>query len=154
MEEKTLSQMRSNVIERFINIETIINSIISQHYLKRVETPFLLEVLYDEYFSFALRRRILEKILRRTSTEYDNKRIETLNRLNTIRNYFAHTGPEIFKGAEVPQEGQKGSVPDPRNLDRHIDYSALYRDFQDLAPDTEKFLFEFYKKLGGQYLGG
>ena len=46
--------------ERFINIETMINAIISQHYFKKVPLNFYLEVLYDEYFSFALRRRILE----------------------------------------------------------------------------------------------
>ena len=71
--------MRAEVIEKFINVETIINAIISQHYLKRLVMPFLLEVLYDEYFSFALRRRILEKILNKSVPDYDKKQIEYLN---------------------------------------------------------------------------
>ncbi len=60
MDKDKLSKYRADVIERFINVEWIINAIICQHYFKRVSMPFLLEVLYDEYFSFALKRRILE----------------------------------------------------------------------------------------------
>ena len=83
MDEEKLSRYRSEVIERFINIEWIINAIISQHYFKRVLLPFVLEVLYDEYFSFALKRRVLEKIIK----TIDNQKVQDLNRLNTIRNY-------------------------------------------------------------------
>lgn len=56
MDKDEISKCRAEVIERFINIEWIINAIISQHYLKRVVVSFILEVLYDEYFSFALKR--------------------------------------------------------------------------------------------------
>jgi hypothetical protein len=151
MEEKTLSQMRAEVIEKLINIEIIINAIISQHYLKKVVKPFLLEVLYDEYFSFALRRRILEKILKKSIPNYDKKQIEDLNRLNTIRNYFAHTGPEIFEGPITPHEGQKGIVPDPRNLDKAIDYTQLYTEFHKLESTVIKYLFNLSKELGVEF---
>ena len=56
-----ISKYRSEVIERFINIEWIINAIICQHYFKRVLKPFLLEVLYDEYFSFVLNGEYLKR---------------------------------------------------------------------------------------------
>ena len=59
MDNQTLSQMRSEVIEKFINLEMIINAIISQHYFRKVYMPFFFEVLYDEYCSFGLKRRIL-----------------------------------------------------------------------------------------------
>ncbi|PIU57494.1 MAG: hypothetical protein COS88_00935 [Chloroflexi bacterium CG07_land_8_20_14_0_80_51_10] len=61
MDEKTVSQMRADVIERFINLETRMNAIISQHYFGKFYKPFFLEVLYDEHFTFGLRRGILEK---------------------------------------------------------------------------------------------
>ena len=75
IDKDKLSKYRSEVIEKSINIEWIINAIISQHYLKRVILPFVLEVLYDEYFSFALRRNILKKIIK----DIDSQKVEDLN---------------------------------------------------------------------------
>lgn len=150
MEEKTVSLMRAEVIEKFINLQTIINAIISQHYFKKVYMPFFFEVLYDEYCSFALKRRILEKIV----PDLNTKQIQDLNRLNTIRNYFAHTGPEMFEGAGVPSEGQRGIVPDPRDLAKAIDYTQLYKEFQTLESTVIDYLFNLSKKLGVKYNKG
>ena len=55
IDKETLSKYRAEVIIEFINIKKIINVIISQHYFKKVVLPFYLEVLYDEYFTFALK---------------------------------------------------------------------------------------------------
>ena len=63
MYNTTDSKYRSEVIERFINIEWLLNAIITQHYFKRMVSSFLFEVLYDEYFNFGLKRRIIEKII-------------------------------------------------------------------------------------------
>src|SRR5215204_2008170 len=57
-----ISTIRSAVIEKSINLEWMMNAIISQHYFGAVKKSFILEVLYDEYCSFALKRRILMKI--------------------------------------------------------------------------------------------
>ena len=75
IDKDVLSKYRAEVIERFINMEWLINAIICQHYFKRVLMPFLLEVLYDEYFSFALKRRILEKII----NNIDGQKVQELN---------------------------------------------------------------------------
>ena len=147
MDEQTLSRASTEVIEKFINLEWIINAIISQHYFYKVLLPFVLEVLYDEYCSFALKRRILEKIV----PSLDEKQIQNLNRLNTIRNYFAHTGQQIFKGAEVPAEGQVGIVPDPRKPEKEIDFAQLCKEFQTKEPAVAEYLFKLYKQLGGEY---
>ena len=147
MDKQALTKARADVIERFINLECIIGAIICQHYFGRVCQPFYLEVLYDEYCSFALKRRILEKIV----PNLDRAQLENLNRLNTIRNYFAHTGPEIFEGQEIPSEGQEGFVPDPRKPSKAVDYAELYREFQTLEPGMTKYLFNLYQQLGGQY---
>lgn len=152
MDEMTLSQQRAEVIEKFINIEIVVNAIICQHYFGCLRKEFFLEVLYDEYCTFALKRRILEKIV----PNVDKKQIQSLNRLSTIRNYFAHIGLELFKVKEgVPQKGQVGIVPDPRELDEAVDFSELYKEFKDIEPTLAKYLFcEVFEKMGGKLLKG
>jgi len=142
MDEDKISKYRAEVIERFINIETIINAIISQRYFKRVEKSFYFEVLYDEYFSFGLKRNILKKIVE----NIDNQKIEDLNRLNRIRNYFAHCNQEIVEGTD---KTQKGKVLDPRNIEKEIDFEALYSEFTEKAGSVEEYLFKLYQDLGG-----
>ena len=73
------SKYRSEVIERFINVGWLLNAIITQHYFKRIVSSFLFEVLYDEYFNFGLKRRIIEKII----PNINGQRLQDLNRLNT-----------------------------------------------------------------------
>ena len=75
MDKENISKYRAEVIEKFINIESIIDVIISQHYFKLPNKSFIFEVLYDEYFSFALKRRILEKIIR----SIDGQKVQDLN---------------------------------------------------------------------------
>ena len=118
MDNEILSKYRAEVIDKFINIEKIINAIISQHYFKRVVLPFYLEVLYDEYFSFALKRRILEKIIK----NINKQKVDDLNRLNTIRNYFAHCDLKIFKASD--KEKKYGKIVDPRNIEKEIDFES------------------------------
>jgi hypothetical protein len=142
MDKVMLSKYRSEVIERFINIEWIINAVISQHYFRKVIEPFLFEVLYDEYFSFALKRRIIEKVIKNV----DKSKIQDLNRLNTIRNYFAHCNQEIIEGKDKKQNGK---IIDPRNIGRTIDFESLYKEFMKMSGSVEEYLFKVYKDLGG-----
>jgi len=142
MDKGGISKYRAEVIERFINIETIIDAIISQHYFKKVLINFYLEVLYDEYFSFGLKRRILEKIIK----NIDSQKVQDLNRLNTIRNYFAHCNQEIIEGTD---KTQKGKVIDPRNIQKEINFESLYAEFISKAEGVEEYLFKLYENLGG-----
>ena len=156
MDKDKLSKYRSEVIERFINVEWIINAIISQHYFKKAIMPFLLEVLYDEYFSFALRRKILEKIIK----NIDSQKVQELNRLNTIRNYFAHCNQEIFKISDIEVKDGKviekaeGKVIDPRNIEKEVDFESLYSEFMKIAGGVEEYLAKLYQDLGGALLKG
>ena len=139
-----LSKWRAEVIERFINVEWLINAIICQHYLKKTFKNFLLEVLYDEYFSFALKRRILEKILSQIDNQNNKSKIDQLNRINTIRNYFAHCNQQFFeKGDDI------GKVLDPRKTDRAINFKTLYEEFMSIAGDIELWLSEIFESMGG-----
>jgi hypothetical protein len=146
MNNDRISRYRSEVIEKAINVEWLMSAIISQHYFKRVVMPFLLEVLYDEYFSFALKRRILEKIIE----NLDRKMLQDLNRANTIRNYFAHCNQRLFHGVAFPQKEAEGEVIDPRKLDRTIDFEKLYDEFTGIIGELEKYLANVYLEKGGE----
>ncbi len=145
MDKDKISKHRAEVIERFINIEWMINAIISQHYLKKVRKSFMLEVLYDEYFNFGLKRRILEKILKKNS-KYENQIIEQLRRLNNIRNYFAHCGQEIITLTDKPL---KRKVIHRRNIKEELDFESLHDEFMTKVGSVEKYLVQVLYDLGG-----
>ena len=138
-----ISNYRAEVIERSINIEWIINGIISQHYFKHVNTNFLFEVLYDQNITFALKRNILEKILQSLNHQNQQK-IHELNRLNSIRNYFAHCNQEIYT-----IKSNESFVPDPKKPENPIDFKKLYEEFMSIAKQVEYWLFDEYKGMGG-----
>lgn len=144
------SKLRSEVIERFINIEWILNAIITQHYFKRIFAPFLFEVLYDEYFNFGLKRRIIEKII----PNLNRQLLQDLNRLNTIRNYFAHCNQEIFRGSKIPDPDEKGIIPDPRKLYREVDFKKLYEEFMKKEGPVINYLWDVFQSLGGKFVKG
>ena len=143
MDKDKVSEYRSEVLEKFINIEWIINAIISHHYFKRLMKSFVLEVLYDEYFSFALKRRILEKIIKNV----DKQKVEDLNRLNTIRNYFAHCNQEIFEASDKMKE--RGKIIDPRDIEREINFESLYSEFIEKENRVIEYLVKLFQDLGG-----
>ena len=60
----------------------------------------------------------------------------------------------MFKGAGVPSEGQRGIVTNPRDLDKAIDYTQLYKEFQTLESTVVEHLFNLYQELGGEYTKG
>jgi hypothetical protein len=146
MDNDRISRYRSEVIERNINIEWLMSAIISQHYFKCVVKPFLLEVLYDENFSFALKRHILEKIIE----NLDRKMLQDLNRTNTIRNYFAHCNQRVLDEVDFLKKEAEGEVIDPRKLDRTIDFDKLYNEFTGIIGELEKYLATVYLEKGGE----
>ena len=104
---------------------------------------FYFEVLYDEYFSFGLKRRILEKIFK----DIDSQKLQDLNRLNTIRNYFAHYNQEVFEASD--KEKKAGKVIDPRNIKSDIDFESLYAEFKSKERGVEEYLSTLHQALGG-----
>jgi len=146
MEKKTTSQQRSEVIEGFINIEWLMNAIICQRYFKKMTVKFVFDVLYDPYFSFGLRRNVLLKVY----PSFQRDKIEDLNRLNNIRNYFGHCNQEFFRGPVIPPSGTKGVVPDPKSPSRDIDFDKLYAEFKEKEGPMTTYLATVYKELGGE----
>ena len=58
---------RGYIIKRFTTIESLIDAIVCSYYFPGHKPPreFLEDLLYDDSFSFEMRRRTFEKILRR-----------------------------------------------------------------------------------------
>ena len=140
-----LKWARAEVVEAFISIESLTGSIICQHYFGEVRTDFVDDFLHDEYCSFGLKRRILEKVVK----NMDPTIVHKLNRLSAIRNYFAHCGDECFDGLTIPEPGQRGYTPDPRRRGGTIDFRALHDEFFSLAPAISSYLFDTFRRMGG-----
>ena len=145
LNNESISKFRSEVIERTINIEWIMNGIISQHYFHKLLLPFVLEFLYDEYCTFALKRRVLEKIV----PDIDKQKLQDLNRVNTIRNYFAHCNQVLVDGPDPTDSSAISKVVDPRKLDKGIDFEKLYKEFTGIAGQVEEYLGKVYVAKGG-----
>ena len=144
--EVTIS--RGKIIEDFINLEDLIGSIICQHFFGEVRTDFMDKVLLDEYFSFALKRRLVQKLVK----NFDKSIIEQLNRLNTIRNYFAHCGGECFDGLSIPEPDVQGYTPDPRQPDKSVNFEELYKEFYQFYPAVNHYLFNTFTTMSGKVI--
>lgn len=141
---KKISEYRSEIIEKFINIEWLINAIICQHYLKKVVYAFLFEVLYDINCSFALKRNILEKIAPKFS------KLADLNRLNNIRNLFAHCNQQVFEYNQKPELWEQGKVLNPKNIEKELNFKELYNEFTQKEGEITKDLAKLFISLGGE----
>jgi hypothetical protein len=139
--QEEVSEWRSEVIEGMINVEWLMNAVICQHYFKLIDRSFWLEVLYNEQFSFGLRRSIVERIVREDWQD--------LRRMGTIRNLFAHCGLEltdIKKG--VPGRPR---TPSPRDPEKDVNFAALVEEFRQMRGPVEQRLLNLYQKKGGKF---
>src|SRR3989344_69721 len=60
---KNLQMTRGFIVDRFILIENLICTIISQHYLGHPDADFVVNVLGNELSNFGFKRNILEHII-------------------------------------------------------------------------------------------
>jgi hypothetical protein len=144
MANKT-SLLRAEVIEKSINVEWLLHAIISQHYFGQVRINFVSELLYDEYCSFALKRRVVLKICPELKGSVENQ----LNRLNSIRNYFAHVGQPMIEG---PNSKGASRVPDPRDFANSVDFEGLHKEFNNIEGPLVKALVNAYQEKGGVFV--
>ena len=61
MNKKEIIFQRGIVIDKFVTIELMINTIISMHYLKTVNTGFVIDVLNNEMSSFGFKKTLLKQ---------------------------------------------------------------------------------------------
>ncbi len=134
--------LRGEVIEKSINVEWLIHAIISQHYFGNVRIDFVSEILYDEYCSFGLKRRVLLKICPDLQGQVEQQ----LNRLNAIRNLFAHVAQRVL---DSPDRNAAGRVPSPRDFAKSIDFEALHKEFSEIESSLTTLLFAKFQQIGG-----
>lgn len=134
--------MRADVLEELSGIESFINIIISNHYFGKTCDDFVIEVLQDEYFSFALRGNILKKILKKRDF-YERKKFENFSELGRIRNKFAHIYLPTL-------DRKKGEIryPHPRHPEEDINYKELYDDFTRRNHEAGDYLLNIFNKMG------
>lgn len=151
MRDGELTKWRGEIVERFANVEYLINAIISQYYFKEVRLDFFHAVLYNEYFNFALRRSILERIIEQLGLihEYRKEMQQGLINLNQKRNYFAHCALKLY---ERPDSGAYLGVVDPKDKNKPIGFKEVYDEFFSKVGGIEKFLAKLAEKLGVKWL--
>jgi len=91
-------------------------------------------VLYDEYFSFGLKVRILGKILSSEGKDAETK-LQSLRRLSNIRNLFAHCGVTRYDS-----ETRESFIPNPKDPDQALDFDALHAEFSATVPGLRDYL--------------
>ena len=139
IKEESLSKNRAKVIETTIAIESMISTAITNHYFGEINLNFMLEVMFDEYFTSALKIRILKKVF---PNKVDNEKENKLRRIINIRNIFAHCNNRIYNGA-------KWVIIYPKDYDRGfskqkgfggVDFDKLYKEFEELNREVTEFL--------------
>jgi len=90
-----IAQYRGVIIHDSINIEALIGAIIAVYFVRDDKNnEFNRKVIDDEYFSFGLKIRILEKLNQEVYPQF----FEDIRRINNIRNIFAHKVPTLDEG--------------------------------------------------------
>ena len=139
---------RGFVIGKSVDIEVKIGVILNLYFTKEQrQNEFGRKVLDDEYFSFGLKIRILEKI----NLNLEKKLIEKIGRIKNIRNEFAHKVPGI-----IPKPG-------PISISFNIDeedptkIEDLYMDFiklvEEVEPELDKIFNDLIKNENEESLG-
>lgn len=137
MDKQEISECRAEVITKFLDLERMVNIIISEYYLGAISGNFLIDVLYDPFFSFGLKLNILGKI--GTVKESD---IILIRKLNTIRNIFAHEQFELVVGEK---EGETVFLDTRQG--KELDYAEKYRLFLELYPNVLNALDRIYNDI-------
>jgi len=105
---KEVSFLRGIVITKSVDIELLIGALITNYFvLSDKHSKFSEVVLSDPYFSFGLKINILKKILNKINWISYNGFKEDLDKIQRLRNRFAHSGMFGFDGDLIYDKGEK-----------------------------------------------
>lgn len=139
---------RGKVINILVSIELMINCIISQHYLNKVDKNFVVDVLNNEFSSFAFKKKILEQIVDRRQYA---KEFEYLEKMNRIRNIFGHASIELHNGNDIYATSSEIWLIDPKKAGNTINPENRMKEFLDLENDVTNWLKALSKDMGINY---
>jgi len=138
MSEKELGHIRSEVISNFLEVERLVNVIITQHYFGMLYANFMMEVLYDPGCRFSFKLNILEK-----TGQVTEGTMLLLRRLYELKKIFSSDHFEFALDNEGEQQyvivdGKTGNV---------LDYDVCYEEFSDIYPQIMNGLDDVLKDL-------
>lgn len=140
MEVKTIAnkiaQYRGVIIHDSISVDAMIGAIIAIYFVKdNKNNEFNRKVIDDEYFSFGLKIRILEKLNLETYKEF----FQDIRGINNIRNIFAHQVPTLDEG--FIRHGSKDKKIETESM------KDLHREFLEKIKRVDEQLHKIFLKL-------
>ena len=142
--------LRNNILDKFNNVEMMINLIISNFYFKETNKDFIFRVLHNPYFQTVLRIDLFTKIMKDSDNDRISKIISKLKTMSKIRNYFAHITPSYFSDEE-PSPDKVGWSPHPENPNKTLDFEVEFENFFNLEKDVVPYLIHSCKVLGVKF---
>ena len=134
--QEKIMRYRGVVVHDFINIESMIGSIISIYFAKdNKNNEFNRKVIDDEYFSFGLKVKILEKLKFKVYKTF----FEDTRRIGNIRNLFSHQVPTLEEGFFIYNADKESS--------NHIKMAELYKEFRDKYSKIDEQLNIIFNEL-------
>ena len=151
MKNEEIIHHRGKVLHSFVTVELMINTIISMHYLKRVDSDFVIDVLNNEMSSFGFKKSILKQILNGADHESSFKKLEKLNR---IRNLFAHATPILMNvdvTKNINDERAEVWFRNPKIPGTEVDPQIKFKEYNELFPQVCSWLNSIGRKNGINY---
>ena len=131
-----IAQYRGVIIHDSISIEALIGAIIAIYFVKdNKNNEFNRKVIDDEYFSFGLKIKILEKLNQEVYPQF----FEDIRRINNIRNIFAHRVPTLDKG--FIYQDSKEEKTETKYM------SDLHKEFLEKIKKVDEQLHKIFFKL-------
>jgi hypothetical protein len=131
-----IAQYRGVIIHNSISIDALLGSIIAVYFARDDKNnEFNRKVIDDEYFSFGLKIRILEKL------NFDAYKgfFEDIRRINNIRNLFAHQVPTLDEGFICQ------NFKEEKNETKYM--SDLHKEFLEKIKKVDEQLNRIFFKL-------
>jgi hypothetical protein len=146
MSRELMTRYRTKIIEDFIMIEGYVNAIICKHYFGHLNKDFMLEVLFDELCSTALKANLLEKALNQNpDIKTPRMYADQFRQMSRYRNYFAHCNSTISESGL--QETPSG-IPDPRKPNRYLNIDEMIKQFSEMCKSLSDNLIDIMDKMG------
>ena len=151
MNRKRFEELRRNVLDKFNNLEMLMNLAISAYYFKEVNKDFIFRVLNNSFCSTSLRIDILLKIIKDSDEKRKNKMETNIKQMSNIRNYFAHITPQYFdEGEEITME-KVGWFPHPKDPSKRLNLEEEHERFFELEKGANPYIIHVCTILGVKF---
>ncbi len=151
MDRRRFEELRRNVLDKFNNLEMLINLAISMYYFKEVNKDFIFRVLNNSFFSSSLRIDILLKIIKDSDEKRLNKMENNIKQMSNIRNYFAHITPQYFDAGEEVTMEKVGWFPHPKDPSKRLNLEEEHERFFELEKEANPYVINVCEILGVKF---